>query len=345
MKAGIPQFNGRLEDVAKRDQKAQFPWDPEQAKLIETEGTALAKEIVEHCNGWPPISQVGEAFSDRLWLLVQHASSAPEFQEACLTMIEALLPGEVKPSHYALLKDQVLLHQNRSQIYGSQVYEIDHDSGTVYFAPIEDAQQVDERRAEMQLQPMNEYAKAFTPNFKELVILPPTRLRLSEEQLNRLTTESELIRTTSEGEMIYFDHSSSLIGIQIIKKIGKHHYKVAEGQYHLQAIDKFTEWAGEKANDMLNVASEHQITHIWDGTFATYHGRGYSHQIWNEGDKIIAQTPAPYLLIIDDSKNHWTTDQVQRRANEKSVEVLWSANVPTKKGDLPAFIYKVKQAV
>ena len=73
-------------------------------------------------------------------------------------MREAVEKGNARASSLALLEDRVALRQGKKQIYGSQVWKLD---GKWYVQPLEDPENVDKRRAEVGLQPLNEYTQYF----------------------------------------------------------------------------------------------------------------------------------------------------------------------------------------
>lgn len=104
------------------------------------------QEIVK-MQGWPTISTVGSEASQAAWLLVQHAPNL-QFMEQCLELMEALPKDEVSPANIAYLKDRVLMMNGKPQIYGTQFQGSGKD---MHVYPIEDAENVDERRANVGL--------------------------------------------------------------------------------------------------------------------------------------------------------------------------------------------------
>ncbi len=71
---------------------------------------------------------------------------------------KALKEDRLKPSHYALFKDRVLLREGKKQVYGSQT-SYDHEAREHFVAPLEDPDHVDERRKSMGLGPLVDYVK------------------------------------------------------------------------------------------------------------------------------------------------------------------------------------------
>lgn len=79
-------------------------------------------------------------------------------------MQKSLEEGESRPSDFALLQDRVLMGQGKKQIYGSQV--VFNKRGEQEFYPIEDEKNVNNRREKAGLQPIEEYAKYFSIEYK-----------------------------------------------------------------------------------------------------------------------------------------------------------------------------------
>ena len=121
--------------------------------IIETEGVTKVDAI-----GWPDKSKVGEEVAHDAWLLVQHADHDVEFQKKCLELMKALPKGEAKPKDLAYLEDRVRVNENRPQLYGTQFHQ-DPKTGLHIPRPIEDLENLDQRRASIGLEPMKEYSK------------------------------------------------------------------------------------------------------------------------------------------------------------------------------------------
>jgi hypothetical protein len=73
-------------------------------------------------------------------------------------MREAVRNGKAQGSSLALLEDRVALGQGKRQIYGSQI-STDMATKLYYVRPLEDPDNVDERRKSVGLQPLAEYVK------------------------------------------------------------------------------------------------------------------------------------------------------------------------------------------
>jgi len=153
---------------AARDQEARrtADADPEPMLAIDAENLPWLKGVIE-AKGWPTRSTVGEQASHAAWLLVQHADKDPAFQHRCLELLTtAATKGEADPQEVAYLTDRVCLAERRPQVYGTQVTA---RGGRWVPRSLQDPPNVDERRAAVGLEPMEDYLARFGdppgPNF------------------------------------------------------------------------------------------------------------------------------------------------------------------------------------
>lgn len=75
-------------------------------------------------------------------------------------MREAVKNKKAEPNALALLEDRVALGEGRRQIYGSQIGR-DEQTQKHYVLPLEDPDNVDQRRAEVGLEPLADYVKSW----------------------------------------------------------------------------------------------------------------------------------------------------------------------------------------
>lgn len=107
--------------------------------------------------GWLGADEIGSQGNTTLWLVIQHSDI--KIQEKYLPMMrKALKDGKANPADLALLEDRILIRHGKKQIYGSQL-EMDTITGKYKLAPIDDEPNVNKRRAEVGLEPLEEYAK------------------------------------------------------------------------------------------------------------------------------------------------------------------------------------------
>jgi hypothetical protein len=124
-------------------------------KQADDENTKRLAEIVEQY-GWPTTSLVGPDGANAAWLLVQHADRDRKFQRKCLDLMTALPKQEFSQRDLAYLTDRVLLAEGKKQLYATQMETAD---GKWVPRPLEDPENVDQRRADHGLEPLAKYIK------------------------------------------------------------------------------------------------------------------------------------------------------------------------------------------
>ncbi len=136
--------------------------------------TARLKDIVAR-HGWPGKSLVGAAAARAAFLIVQHTDDH-EFQKRMLPLLEsAAARGDVPGQDLAMLTDRVLMHDGKPQKYGTQGTIRD---GKMLIHPIEDAPNVDARRARLGMPPLAEYKKLLAETYHMQVIDTPDSARM-----------------------------------------------------------------------------------------------------------------------------------------------------------------------
>lgn len=114
--------------------------------------------------GWLGPDVIGERGNLTLFLVIQH--SKLKVQEKYLPMIrEAVRNKRARASDLALLVDRIEIRNNRPQIYGSQ---IGGALGKPFIYPIFDEINVNKRRAEVGLEPIEVYVKHWGINYKSV---------------------------------------------------------------------------------------------------------------------------------------------------------------------------------
>lgn len=114
--------------------------------------------------GWLGSDVVGGQGNGALFLVIQHSDQ--KTQEKYLPMMrEAVKNGKASGSSLALLEDRVALGKGKKQIYGSQIHR-DQKTGKYFVAPIEDEPNVNKRRAEVGLEPLQDYVKHWDIDYK-----------------------------------------------------------------------------------------------------------------------------------------------------------------------------------
>lgn len=139
------------------DQSARLKNSPHMS-AIDQENTEWAKRVVE-AYGWPTHSLVGEESAHLFWLLVQHTPDS-EFQEMCLTlMTEAAKARQASRTDLAYLYDRVQMYNKKPQKFGTQLIGVKEGGFKLWV--VEDPEELDNRRKELELPPIREYLKHF----------------------------------------------------------------------------------------------------------------------------------------------------------------------------------------
>lgn len=119
--------------------------------------TRLQELVAEY--GWPDLALVGFDGAEAAFTLLQHAEYA--VQKELYPLLEAAYKSNrAAGQSYALLTDRILVKEGKPQIYGTQARPTQEwlNREPVFF-DIEDQANVDQRRAEVGLQPLAEYAE------------------------------------------------------------------------------------------------------------------------------------------------------------------------------------------
>jgi hypothetical protein len=109
--------------------------------------------------GFPGNDLVGEKGSMMYFLLVQHADKDPAFQEKVLQALKSQVDKRnAAPKLYAYLLDRVKVNKGEKQVYGTQLRPKQSGQG-MELAPVIEPDKLNERRASVNLPPIEEYLK------------------------------------------------------------------------------------------------------------------------------------------------------------------------------------------
>lgn len=160
MQKRYKKYADEINKMAELDQKlrsgSDVDWD--EVEKVDKKHTERMEEIVGKI-GFPTVSKVGKQANFNAWLLVQHGLGVGSMKEY-LAMMEEQDEDEYEKKHYAYLKDRILLHEKKPQIYGTQVVMSDR-TGKFELWKVEDEEGLDERRERVGLGPIDEYMKNF----------------------------------------------------------------------------------------------------------------------------------------------------------------------------------------
>jgi hypothetical protein len=107
---------------------------------------------------------VGEKGMTAVFLLIQH--SPLEYQKKYFPQIEkSAYNGDIPLSDVAYLTDKILTKEGKKQLYGTQL-KYSHETKSYKLKPIEDEKNMNERRRQVGLGPVEDYAKNFGFEYK-----------------------------------------------------------------------------------------------------------------------------------------------------------------------------------
>lgn len=131
-------------------------YHPEMQRIHRENAELLLMILDEH--GWPSLDLVGPEGTAAAWTILQHAIENPQLLKRGIKMINEL--GEksgVSPADQARTIDRIRVFEGKQQLYGTN-FDWDEQS-LLSPTPIEDEKNVDLRRAEVRLCPLQEAIK------------------------------------------------------------------------------------------------------------------------------------------------------------------------------------------
>jgi len=124
---------------------------------VDEENRTRLKEIFEEY-GFPTRKLVGKDAMQGIFLMIQHSDGDKEWQKSQLTNIEkAVKKGDMDGQSYAYLYDRIKINSGEKQLYGTQFSKVDPINKTVELAKTEDLENLDRRRMEMGMMPIEMY--------------------------------------------------------------------------------------------------------------------------------------------------------------------------------------------
>ncbi|MFI2347072.1 DUF6624 domain-containing protein [Streptomyces sp. NPDC019443] len=137
------------------DPNEQLAW----RRLTARHGDRL-NEIMDEF-GWPTADLVGEEAARAAWLVAQHADRQLDVQRRALQLLQqAVTAGSASRRELAFLRDRMLVNEGRRQICGTQIAGV-RDGAPVPW-PSEDPDRMDALRAEVGIEPFDEYVAKFS---------------------------------------------------------------------------------------------------------------------------------------------------------------------------------------
>lgn len=134
-------------------QSAEMKTVAQEMSAVDGHNLVELRKIIERY-GWPDSHIVGVDASNAAFLILQH--SPQEAQKALLPVFrEAALAAKARGSDLAMLEDRILTHDGKKQRYGTQIFA--GPDGMPRVSPVEDPQNLDERRKTVGLPTMKQY--------------------------------------------------------------------------------------------------------------------------------------------------------------------------------------------
>ncbi|MEB2777341.1 DUF6624 domain-containing protein [Algoriphagus sp. D3-2-R+10] len=130
---------------------------------IDYKNQQIVVSTIENC-GFPTVEEHGYKSVEAVFLVIQHAGKS--LREKYFPQIkESADQGDLQWSLVALMEDRMLMDRGEKQKFGSQVI-MKSGSNTWTLYPILDPENVNKRRAEIGLQPIEEYLQHFGIEYK-----------------------------------------------------------------------------------------------------------------------------------------------------------------------------------
>lgn len=126
---------------------------------VDVQNQRLLKEIISKY-GFPTKSMVGSDGMDAIFHIIQHAGNDDDWQAAQLQLVEnAVKLGDMEMKNFVYLYDRIKLHANLPQRWGTQCSAVKKKENLVVLHPVEDPENLDKRRREAGLEPIDFYKK------------------------------------------------------------------------------------------------------------------------------------------------------------------------------------------
>ncbi|CAN5628348.1 hypothetical protein BH23BAC1_BH23BAC1_31010 [soil metagenome] len=101
------------------------------------------------------------------FLIIQHSDNDKDWQKLQLKNIEqAVKNGDMDGQNYAYLYDRIKINNGEKQRYGTQFSNVNPDDKIVELADTEDIKNMDFRRMEIGLMPIEMYKKFMLNNIR-----------------------------------------------------------------------------------------------------------------------------------------------------------------------------------
>jgi hypothetical protein len=124
----------------------------------------IEKIIEDH--GWPGKTLVGEDAADIAFLVLQHCGDVVIMEKYLPIIEQAVGEGELDKPSLALFVDRIRMFKGEDQLYGTQLSYND-STKILQLYPVEDEQNLNARRAQMGLIPIEDYLQHFDMEYQK----------------------------------------------------------------------------------------------------------------------------------------------------------------------------------
>lgn len=132
--------------------------------IVDERNRNRLKEIFKE-NGFPNKKQVGKDAMQGIFFMIQHSGDDKDWQKSQLKNIElAVKNGDMNGQSYAYLYDRIKINGGEKQLYGTQFANVDPVKKTVELADTEDLVNLDKRRREVGMMPIEMYKRFMLRN-------------------------------------------------------------------------------------------------------------------------------------------------------------------------------------
>jgi hypothetical protein len=155
MEAVIEKYNIKKDEITSED-----------GATIDERNRNRLKEIIQEY-GFPTKEMVGKDAMHGIFLIIQHADMDKEWQKSQLPNIEkSVKKGDMDGQSYAYLYDRIKINSGEKQLYGTQFSNVDPINKTVTLAETENIEDLDRRRMDVGMMPIDMYKEIMLKNLK-----------------------------------------------------------------------------------------------------------------------------------------------------------------------------------
>lgn len=127
--------------------------------IVDKKNRTRLDEIIKQY-GFPTREIIGKDAMDGVFYIILHADGDKEWQSSQLQNVkQAADNGDLSKSNYAYLFDRFKVNHEEPQRYGSQIKNVNKNKGTVELREIEDIENLNQRRKEMGMKPIEVYKR------------------------------------------------------------------------------------------------------------------------------------------------------------------------------------------